>query len=157
MEFLSSYFIEALAILGLALLAIEVLVLGMSTLVLLLTGLGLLLTALSMYLGWLPSTWQWALMATTGYTVLLGVVLWPLFKRIQTPSQHKAVQSDLIGHSFYLPMATSAKQPGSYRFSGVDWRLVSQQPIAEGTLVEVIDVQVGTLVIQAASAEDASD
>lgn len=153
MEFLSSYLIQALAILGLALLAIEVLVLGMSTLVLLLTGLSLLLTALSMYLGWIPSTWQWALMATTGFTVVLGVALWPIFKRMQTPSEHKAVQSDLIGHSFYLPMAVSAKQPGNYRFSGVDWHLVCQQPIAEGILVEVIDVQVGTLFIQAKPAE----
>lgn len=154
MEFLSSYLIQALAILGLVLLAIEVLVLGMSTIVLLLTGLGLLMTALTMYLGWVPSTWQWALMATTGFTVALGVVLWPIFKRMQTPSEHKAVKSDLIGHSFYVPMDVSVKQPGSYRFSGVDWHLVSQLPVAEGTLVEVIDVQVGTLFIQAKPAEN---
>lgn len=157
MEFLSSYLIEALAILGLALLAIEVLVLGMSTLVLLLTGLGLLLTALSMYMGWVPSTWQWALMATTGYTVLLGVLLWPIFKRMQTPSSHKVVKSDLIGHSFYLPMAASAEQPASYRFSGVDWRVVSPQPLAAGTLVEVVDIQVGTLFVQAKSTDSEAE
>ncbi len=150
MELLASYLIEALAVLGIALLAIEVWVLGVSTLVLLFAGIALLLTSLTMYFGWTPDTWQWALMATTGYTVLTGLVLWPVFKRIQRTSatDHKAVKSDLIGHSFYLPEDTSVKQPATYRFSGVEWKLICADEISKGTLVEVVDLQVGQLFIQ---------
>lgn len=153
MEFLASYWIEALAVLGLALLAIEVWVLGVSTLVLLFAGIALLLTSLSMYLGWIPDTWQWALIATTGYTVVTGLILWPIFKRVQQTSERKAVKSDLIGYSFYLPEDTSVQQPATYRFSGVDWKLICQDKLDKGTLVEVVDLQVGQLFIQAKSAE----
>ncbi|SEG25595.1 NfeD family protein [Marinobacterium lutimaris] len=151
MEFLASYLIEALAVLGIALLAIEVWVLGVSTLVLLFAGIALLLTSLSMYVGWIPDTWQWALIATTGFTVVTGLILWPIFKRIQrtSASDHKAVKSDLIGHSFYLPEDTSLQQPTTYRFSGVNWKLISQETLTKGTLVEVVDLQVGELFIRA--------
>lgn len=151
MEFLATYLTEALAVLGIVLLAIEVGVLGVSTLVLLFAGIALLLTSVSMYFGWIPDTWKWALIATTGYTVLTGLILWPIFKRIQrtSASDHKAVKSDLIGHSFYLPEDTSVQQPASYRFSGVDWKLISQDDLSKGTLVEVVDLQVGQLFIRA--------
>lgn len=153
MELIASYLIELLAILGIALLAIEVWVLGVSTLVLLFAGLALLLTSLSMYFGLIPDTWQWALIATTGYTVLTGAILWPIFKRLQQNSEHKTVKSDLIGHSFYLPADTSVRHPANYRFSGVDWQVISQQDLTKGTLVEVIDLQVGQLFVRAKEPE----
>ncbi|WP_432698477.1 NfeD family protein [Marinobacterium sp. YM272] len=153
MELLASYLIELLAILGLALLAIEVWVLGVSTLVLLFAGIALLLTSLSMYLGLIPDTWQWALIATTGFTVLTGAILWPIFKRLQQTSEHKAVTSDLIGHSFYLPADTSVQNPTSYRFSGVSWQVISQEELSKGTLVEVVDLQVGQLFVRAKQPE----
>lgn len=149
MEFLIAHLIQALAVLGLALLAVEVLVLGISTFVLLFTGIGLLLTALSMYVGWLPTTWQWALVATTLYTLLTGVILWPILKRAQKTPEHKTVNSDLIGHSFLLPEDVAPDKSVSYRFSGIEWRLVTTETLAKGTLVEVVNLQVGELFIRA--------
>ncbi|MDW6004797.1 NfeD family protein [Vibrio mangrovi] len=149
MEFIISHLIQALAVLGLVLLAIEVWVLGLSTFVLLFMGIGLLLTSLSMYIGWIPITWQWALIATTLYTLLTGAVLWPVFKRAQKTPEHKTVQSDLIGHSFFLPEDTAPDKPASYRFSGIEWRLITSEPLAKGTLVEVVSLQVGELFIRA--------
>ncbi|RDL45182.1 NfeD family protein [Marinomonas piezotolerans] len=149
MNFIATYLVEALAILGLVLLAIEVLVLGISTFVLLFAGLGLLLTSLSMYMEWIPTTWQWALIATTIFTLLTSIVLWPIMKRAQQTSEHKTVNSDLIGHTFVLPEDVAPDKQVTYRFSGIEWRLISSEPIAKSTQVEVVNLQVGELFIQA--------
>lgn len=149
MDFIATHLVQALAVLGLVLLAIEVMVLGISTFVLLFAGLGLLLTSLSMYMEWIPTTWQWSLIATTAFTLLTGVVLWPIMKRAQQTSEHSTVSSDLIGHSFMLPEDVAPDKQTSYRFSGIEWRLVSSAPIAKGTMVEVVNLQVGELFIQA--------
>ncbi|MDW6094317.1 NfeD family protein [Vibrio rhizosphaerae] len=149
MDFIIAHLVQILAVVGLILLAVEVLVLGASTFVLLLMGMGLLLASLSMYLEWIPATWQWALVATTFYTLVSGGVLWPIFKRAQQKPEHTNVNSDLIGHSFVLPQDTTPETPTSYRFSGIEWRLIAQEPLTKGTLVEVIHLQVGELFIRA--------
>ncbi|WP_425642111.1 NfeD family protein [Marinomonas gallaica] len=149
MDFIATHLVQALAVLGLVLLAVEVMVLGISTFVLLFAGLALLLTSLSMYMEWIPTTWQWALIATTVYTLLTGIVLWPIMKRAQQTSEHTTVSSDLIGHSFVLPEDVAPDKKVTYRFSGIEWRLVTSAPIAKGTLVEVVNLQVGELHIQA--------
>ncbi|WP_417552258.1 NfeD family protein [Marinomonas fungiae] len=149
MNFIATYLIQVLAVLGLVLLAIEVLVLGISTFVLLFVGLGLLLTSLSMYLEWIPATWQWALIGTTLFTLLTGAVLWPIMKRAQQTPEHSVVKSDLIGHSFVLPEDVAPDIRVIYRFMGVEWRLVTSEPIAKDTLVEVVNLQVGELFIKA--------
>lgn len=153
MDFIVAHLVQALAVLGLALLAIEVMVLGISTFVLLFTGIGLLLTSMSMYIGWMPTTWQWALLGTTAYTLLTGVVLWPIMKRAQRTPEHKTVSSDLIGHSFLLPEDVSPGKPVMYRFSGIEWQLIASESLSAGTLVEVINLQVGELFIQAKGTE----
>ncbi|QMV16404.1 NfeD family protein [Vibrio spartinae] len=151
MDFIIAHLVQVLAVTGLILLVVEVLVLGASTFVLLLVGMGLLLASLSMYFEWIPTTWQWALVATTFYTLLSGGVLWPIFKRAQKKPEHTNVHSDLIGHTFVLPQDTTPEKPTSYRFSGIEWRLITQAPLTKGTLVEVIHLQVGELFIRAKS------
>ena len=54
----------------------------------------------------------------------------------------------MIGHQFILAADTSAEQPAIYQYSGINWRLVSEQPIASGTKVEVIAVDVGQITIK---------
>lgn len=149
MDFIVTHLVQALAVLGLVLLAVEVMVLGISTFVLLFAGLGLLLTSLSMYLGWIPTTWQWALIGTTVFTLLTGIVLWPIMKRAQQTAEHTTVSSDLIGHSFVLPEDVAPDKQVTYRFSGIEWRLVSSETLSKGSMVEVVNLQVGELHIQA--------
>ena len=42
----------------------------------------------------------------------------------------------------------SAEKTGMHRYSGINWRVVSQDPIASGTKVEVIAVDVGQFTIK---------
>jgi len=109
---------------GFIMLAAEVLLFGFTTIVLLFAGLGALITGLLMMFGLLPETW---IAGTSCFGISTGIVstlLWKPLKSMQdkhTPPQKPS--SDLIGHEFIVQQDITTLQPGTYRYSGVDWKV----------------------------------
>jgi len=136
-------------ILGLAMLAIEVLAFGMASGVLLFAGIGAILTGALMGLGILPATWLAGIAGFAICSSASAVLLWKPLKRIQdnTVVSHKPT-SDLVGHSFRLEQAISLTSPGKTRFSGIEWRVeiaddAGDEQIDAGEKVEVVSVDAG--------------
>ena len=137
--------------LGFALLAAEVLLFGFTTIIFLFAGLGALLSGLLMNLGVIPETW---IAGTACFGIATGVssaVLWkPLMKMQDKSPVRQKPSSDFIGLEFILTENIGMTTPGSYRYSGIDWRVeidVSSDidALAKGDHVVVVTVEVGVL------------
>lgn len=145
MDLLNQHLAESLMVLGLALLAVEVLILGFATFVLFFIGLAALSTGLMMYLGLLGQDMFSALASLAVLSALFALLLWKPLKNMQAKGKPVQVQSDLIGHQFAV---TEALQPGKsfeYRYSGIAWQVHSQQHLTAGQTVQVVKVSVGRL------------
>ena len=152
MEWLANNLIEAILIIGVILLIIEVLVLGFSTFFLFFAGLAAIATALIMWTGIIPESFLSALISVSIFTLLFAAVLWKKLSGLQDDVDPKRAQSDLIGHSFILDQKLQAGVPmqekSVYQYSGIAWRLDASQDIEKGKLVEVIQADVGSLVVK---------
>ena len=140
---------QSLIALGLLLLAIEILILGFATFVLFFVGLAALISGALIYVGVLPDTVSAALLSVGVGTVLFAVVLWKPLKNLQAKVETKKVTSDLIGHRFSLTEDISPHQQSIYHYSGINWRLTSDEVLAAGTEVEVVEVEVGQFKVKA--------
>ena len=140
---------EILIMAGLALLAIEVVVLGFSTFVLFFVGLAAVVAGGLMTFGILPESMLSALSSVGVLTALLAILLWRPLKSMQGNVERKKVTSDLVGHSFILEEAVSMTKNPAYSYSGIQWKLSSEQELSAGTLVEVTGVAVGKFIVQA--------
>ena len=140
---------EILIMAGLALLAIEVVVLGFSTFVLFFVGLAAVVVGGLMTFGILPESMLSALSSVGVLTALLAILLWRPLKSMQGNVERKKVTSDLVGHSFILEEAVSMTKNPAYSYSGIQWKLSSEQELSAGTLVEVTGVAVGKFIVQA--------
>ncbi|MFT4939415.1 MAG: hypothetical protein ACI88A_002457 [Paraglaciecola sp.] len=149
MDWVSNNLAESLLIVGLALLVIEVVVLGFSTFVLFFVGLAALITGGLLYIGALPDSMLSALSSTAVFTALLAVFLWRPLKSMQNKVESKKVTSDLVGHSFVLVEKVAPGLSPIYRYSGIDWKLISDQELSSGTMVEVTNVDVGSFTVKA--------
>ncbi|MEC8208463.1 MAG: NfeD family protein, partial [Pseudomonadota bacterium] len=94
MAFLDTHLAEALMILGVIALIVEVAVLGMSTYVLLFLGLSLFASGLLMNIELLASTYTTALWSNIVFTLGFAVVLWRPLKRMQDKTETQPVHSD---------------------------------------------------------------
>lgn len=109
---------------GFMMLAAEVLLFGFTTIILLFAGLGALITGLLMASGFLPETW---IAGISGFGISTGIVsalLWKPLKNLQdnhTPVKKQS--SDLIGYEFVVQQDISVTQPGTHRYSGIDWKV----------------------------------
>lgn len=158
LEYINQHHAEFWMAVGFFLLAIEVMFLGMATGMLLFIGLGALVTGLMMLAGLLPETWLIGFASMGLSSGVLTILLWKPLKRLQgsrIPTQDKS--SDLIGHEFVLAQDVDILQPGSTRFSGVDWR-VEIAPEAEGVTsisagqrVTLVSVDVGVFRVKPAT------
>lgn len=137
----------ALVFIGLALLAIEVAVLGFSVVILFFIGLGCLLTGALIFAGILPGTLSSSLLGVAILTIASAAGLWKPLKRLQDDVEPKDVTSDLIGQSFVLESDISASNAGLQHFSGVEWKVKSDDEITAGTEVEVVKAEVGELTV----------
>jgi membrane protein implicated in regulation of membrane protease activity len=109
---------------GFALLAAEVLVFGFGTIVFMFAGIGALVTGLAMMFGLLPETWVAGISCFGISTGLASTLLWKPLKNLQASGSPPQKQSsDLIGYEFVLEQDISSNQPGSHRYSGVDWKV----------------------------------
>lgn len=136
---------------GFALLAAEVLLFGFTTIIFLFAGLGALISGLLMSAGVIPETW---IAGTASFGIATGIcsaILWKPLMAMQgrsTPPQKP--QSDIVGLEFVLMEDISTTLPGSYRYSGIDWKVEIDagsdvDSIAKGSRVVVKMVEVGLL------------
>lgn len=147
MEWLTNNIASILIFLGLALLAVEVVVLSFSIMVLFFIGLGCLITGLLIFMGIMPGTVVTAISGVAFFSIASAIILWKPLKRMQDDVEKRPVKGDLIGYSFILDSDISATEPGSHRYSGINWKIKSAEPIAAGTEVEVIKTDVGEFTV----------
>ena len=151
MDWVTANMAESLIIVGLLLLAIEIAVLGFSSFVLFFVGLAAVLTGGLLYVGLIPDSMLSALLSIGVLTALSATLLWKPLKNMQKDVDTKKASSDLIGHRFVLTEEVSLTANPVYRYSGIDWKLKSNQPLNAQALVEVTDVEVGVFTVKAAT------
>jgi len=142
--------------LGFALLVVEALVFGFTSGVLLFTGIGALLTGGLLWSGLLPASWLNGIACFGICSGVSAALLWkPLLKFQNFDVPEKDNSSDMIGRKFRLEQDISLTQPGSTRYSGVDWRVEidpdgDRDVIVAGTRVVVSSVDAGVFRVRAA-------
>ena len=149
MDIIANNLAQSLFIVGLILLAIEVAVLGFSTFVLFFVGLAAMATGALVYIEILPNSLLSASLSTGVITVVAALVLWKPMKRMQSKVSTKKAKSEFAEHQFFLTESVSPTQSPKYRYSGVEWSLVSEEFIEAGTKVEMTEAEVGKLHIKA--------
>tara|TARA_R110001583_G_scaffold8007_2_gene39128 strand:+ start:7068 stop:7523 length:456 start_codon:yes stop_codon:yes gene_type:complete len=148
MEYIFSHLAQTLIVVGLILLAIEVLVLGFSTFVLFFIGIGTIITGILMLFGLLPATWLNSLLATAIISTIVALVSWQPLKRMQNKVESKQINNDMIGHHFVLSTDLLVGKTVIHRYSGIDWQVKAKQPLTAGTEVKIIAMEVGILTVE---------
>jgi membrane protein implicated in regulation of membrane protease activity len=139
----------ALIVLGFVLLAVEVLVFSFSVFILFFLGLACIVSGALLWTPLLPSSPAVAFILVAFFTVVFAVTLWKPLKKMQNSGIHHNIKGDFIGHSFVLASDCSETEASTTRMSGVEWKVRSKQPIAAGTMVHVVKVEVGELTVAA--------
>lgn len=149
MEWLASNFSTLLIFIGIVLLVIEVGLLGFAVFILFFIGMACILTGALIMLGLLPDTLASAFSSIAVLSLLLAVVLWKPLKKMQDSADSHSQKGDFIGHAFRLEQDVSSSRYGSYRLSGVEWKVRSETPLSAGLEVEITKVEVGLLTVAA--------
>jgi membrane protein implicated in regulation of membrane protease activity len=148
MEYIISHLPQTLIVLGLILLAIEVLVLGLSTFVLFFIGIGTIATGILMMFGVIPETLLNSLLAMAIISSLVALLSWKPMKRMQNRVELKQIDNDMIGHQFILSEALLIGKTITHRYSGIDWQVKAKEPLAVGVEVKIIAMEVGVLTVE---------
>ncbi|MES2606610.1 MAG: NfeD family protein [Pseudomonadota bacterium] len=135
--------------LGFALLAAEVAIFGFSVFILFFIGLACIVSGGFIAIGLFDATLGNAMGLIAFFSVVFAVTLWKPLKKMQNSGITHEVKGDFIGHSFVLATPCSAHEYSTHRMSGVDWKVRSNTPLAAGTPVHVIKVEVGELTVAA--------
>ncbi len=152
-EYINSHMSGFWIALGFSLLAAEVLLFGFSTIIFLFAGLGALISGLLMSAGIIPETW---IAGTASFGIATGIssaILWKPLMAMQNKSvPEQKPSSDIIGLEFVLTEDISTTGSGSYRYSGIDWKVEIDSSsdvdaIAKGERVVVVTVEVGLLCV----------
>tara|TARA_R110000824_G_scaffold336_3_gene1861 strand:- start:16107 stop:16562 length:456 start_codon:yes stop_codon:yes gene_type:complete len=151
MIWLSENLSGILIFLGIALLAVEMLVFGFSSFILFFIGLACLICGLLVFLGLLAPSLTVAFVVVAVLTGLLAVLLWKPLKEMQNHVDNKPAGGDLVGHSFILSGDLAPGKSINYHYSGIEWRVKSDQPLSAGTEVEVAVAEVGEFRVVAKS------
>jgi len=144
--------------LGFALLVVEALVFGFTSGVVLFTGIGALITGGLLWSEVLPASWLYGVACFGICSGVSAALLWkPLLKFQNFEVPEKDNSSDMIGHRFQLEQDISLAQPGSTRYSGINWRVEVDaandcSEIAAGTRVVVTSVDAGVFRVRPAAA-----
>lgn len=151
LEYINTHMSGFWIAMGFALLAAEVLLFGFTTIIFLFAGLGALISGLLMSAGVIPETW---IAGTASFGISTGIcsaVLWkPLMAMQDRSTPQRKPESDIVGLEFVLMDDISTTLPGSYRYSGIDWKVEIDagsdvDSITKGSRVVVKTVEVGLL------------
>ncbi|WP_028293143.1 NfeD family protein [Oceanobacter kriegii] len=145
MEFISSHMSQSLLVLGIVALIIEVGLLGFSSIVLFFAGISLCVNGLLMMFGVLPETLTAALWSNAILITVLAVLLWKPFKRLQDNRAPDKLNSDFARDAFVLNEDVHLNDNVTRKYSGIEWKLKSEQPLAAGTRVRVDRTEVGVM------------
>ena len=147
-EYIHSHQPEFWIIFGFTLLVLEV-VTGLTTGVLLFGGLGGLIAGLLMLLGIVPETWTAGVASAGISSGIIAALLWKPLRNMQGGREPaKDDSSDLIGYEFVTEQNIDMLNPGSKRYSGIEWRVeiakdAGVKEITAGVRVIVSSVDVG--------------
>ncbi len=148
MDYISNHLVELLIVVGLAVLAIEIMVLGFSTFILFFVGVALVLTGALVFIGIIPETLLSAILSTAILTAVLALLLWNKLKELQKHTEKKKAKSDLIGMRLLLEQDLVPGEKHYYRFSGVQWELRCDRAVNKGSEVQVQDLEVGIMYVK---------
>ena len=148
MDYIFLHLPQALVVLGLTLLAIEILVLGFSTFVLFFVGLGTIFTGILMALGLLPETMLNALLATAISSTVVALISWQPMKRLQNKGEIHQVKNGMIGEQFTLAEDLPLGKTITHRYSGINWQVKANVTLLAGTEVKITEMQVGLLTVE---------
>jgi membrane protein implicated in regulation of membrane protease activity len=148
MDIITQNLAQSLLIFGLVLLVVEVLVLGFSTFFMFFIGLGFIITALFFFSDVFEPNMVNALISISIVSGLSAVLLWQPLKKMQNSVGNKKVDSDIIGYQFQLEEELLKGSILKHQFSGVSWKVSSDQDIAQGETVEVAEVGVGKMKVK---------
>jgi len=150
MDYITDNLAQSLIILGLLLLSIEILVLGFSTFVLFFVGVAAVITGGLISFGVLPNELVDALLTICILSAVIAVVSWKPLKSLQNKVETTKTTNDMIGNKFILTQALTPGQQVTCNYSGIDWKVSSEEDIAIGAEVEITDVSVGQLRVKKA-------
>lgn len=147
MEYFLAHLAQSFIVLGLILLAIEVLVLGFSTFVLFFIGVGAIATGALIALGVIPETFLNSLLITAIISAAVALISWKPMKKMQNKVELKQVKNDMVGHQFVLTEDLLIGQTVTHRYSGINWQVKAKEQLSAGTEVKIIGVEVGLLTV----------
>lgn len=136
---------QTLLAVGILLLIVDATILGFSTFIITFLAGSLMLSGIAMWLGILPSTWIAALWSNALLTAGLAFLLWKPLQRLQNKPSSTQLNSDFAQLEFVLEQPVDRQGHSTYPYSGIRWKLKSEEPLAAGTLVEVTKSEVGVL------------
>jgi membrane protein implicated in regulation of membrane protease activity len=136
-----------LFMLGVGLLVIEIAFLGFATFVLFFVGLAMLVTGGLMVVEILPQTINSAVIAVSILSIGSAFLLWKPLKNLQSSSEDSDIEVGIVGHRFQLKTDISPERPGEHAYSGITWKVVSEQAIAKAAHVKVVKADVGQLTV----------
>jgi membrane protein implicated in regulation of membrane protease activity len=136
-----------LFMLGVGFLVIEIAFLGFATFVLFFVGLAMLATGGLMAMEILPQTINSAVIAVSLLSIGSAFLLWKPLKNLQSSSKDGDVEVGIVGHRFQLETDISPDQPGEHAYSGITWKVVTDQTIAKAVHVKVVKADVGQLTV----------
>jgi len=155
LEYINNHIPAFWVALGFALMAAEVVVFGFTTIIFLFAGLGALTAGLLMEFGVLPQTW---VAGTACFGIATGIssaILWKPMQKLQSAAEpQKKQSSDFDGLEFVLTSDVSSTSPGSYRYSGIDWKVEladgsALDKLSKGDKVVVVATRVGVFQVAA--------
>ncbi|MFK7853812.1 MAG: NfeD family protein [Granulosicoccus sp.] len=141
---------------GFILLAIEAIAFGFASGLLLFGSIGAIVTGLLLWLGLVPDNFVAAVACFAVATAATTAILWQPLKRMQSGAElGQDRSSDLIGHSFVVSSDVSISNPGTEKYSGINWRVEPSRDmpgakINTGTRVNVTAVSVGVFFVEPA-------
>lgn len=151
MEYILSHIPQSLVVIGLILLAIEVMVLGFSTFVLFFIGIGAIATGALMAIGFIPETLLMSILATAIISTLTAVFGWKPMKIMQNKVEVKQINNDMIGHQFVLSDELVLGQSIYHHYSGISWQVKAKETLPTGTEVKIVSMEVGLLYVERVS------
>ncbi|TEW56120.1 NfeD family protein [Psychromonas sp. RZ22] len=148
MEYLLAHLSQALIVLGLIFLVIEVLVFGFSTFILFFIGLATIVTGGLMMINIIPETVLSSLVSTALISAIITIVSWKPMKRIQNKVELKQVDNGIIGYQFTLTEDLPIGKTVTYHYSGIIWKVKAREALAMGDEVKIIKMEVGLLTVE---------